>query len=55
MNVESFDEGQGTAYVAKSKNGESRYVDLNDEGIAVFAEITNQRKPKERLDYFTRS
>jgi integrase len=49
MNVESFDEGHGTAYVAKSKNGESRYVDLNDEGIALFAEITKKRKPKELI------
>jgi hypothetical protein len=49
MNVESFYEGQGTAYVARSKNGESRSVDWNDEGIALFAEITKKRKPKELI------
>jgi integrase len=40
---------KGTVYVADSKNGESRYVDLNDEGIALFGEVTNQRKPKELI------
>lgn len=49
MDVEAFDEGKGTVYVADSKNGESRYVDLNDEGIAFFAEVTKQRKPKELI------
>jgi integrase len=49
MDVEAFDAGKGTVYVADSKNGESRYVDLNDEGIALFAEVTKQRKPKELI------
>jgi integrase len=49
MGVGAFDAGKGTVYVADSKNGESRYVDLNGEGIALFAEVTNQRKPKELI------
>jgi len=49
MDVEAFDAGKGTVYVADSKNGESRYVDLNDEGIALLAEVTKQRKPKELI------
>jgi hypothetical protein len=44
-----FNKGPRTAYVARSKNGESRYVDLNDEGIALFAEMTMQRKQKELI------
>jgi integrase len=49
MEVEAFDAGKGTAYIANSKNGGSRYVDLNDEGIALFGEVTKQRKPKELI------
>jgi hypothetical protein len=38
--------GREQSIVADSKNGESRYVDLNDEGITLFGEVTKQRKPK---------
>jgi integrase len=39
----------GKVYIAQSKNGESRYVDLNDAGIEFFAELGEGRKPKEKL------
>jgi len=47
MTAADFKDGQ--VYVAESKNGEARYVDLNDAGIEFFAELSEGRKPKERL------
>jgi integrase len=47
MLVKAFDAGQGTVYVADSKNGESRYVELNDEGIAFFKRLTHGRDANE--------
>jgi integrase len=47
MTATDFKDGQ--VYVAESKNGEARYVDLNDAGIEFFAELSEGRKPKERL------
>ena len=39
----------GTVYVARSKNGKSRYVHLNDAGIQFFADLVSGRKPKETI------
>jgi integrase len=49
MKVNAFDAGQGTVYVAESKNGESRYVELNDEGIALFKTLTQDRDADETM------
>jgi integrase len=49
MLVKAFDAGQGTVYVADSKNGESRYVELNDEGIAFFKRLTQDRDANETM------
>jgi integrase len=49
MTVKDFDEAKATVYVAKSKNGESRYIDLNDEGVAFFAELTAKRGNPETI------
>jgi len=47
MVVRDFHETESRVYVAESKNGESRYVDLNDEGVAFFAELTKGRNEDE--------
>jgi len=47
MTAADFKDGQ--LYVAESKNGEARYVDLNDAGIEFFAELSKGHKSKERL------
>jgi len=49
MDVSDFNPKDGQVYVATSKNGESRYVDLNDAGIEFFTELAKGRKPKEIL------
>lgn len=49
MTVADFNSKDGQVYVAESKNGESRYVDLNDAGIEFFSELARGRKPKETL------
>src|SRR5579872_2289824 len=49
MTVENFNEDDGQVFVAQSKNGESRHVDLNAGGIAFFRQLTNERKPTETL------
>jgi len=49
MTAADFNAKDGKVYIAQSKNGESRYVDLNDAGIKFFAELSEGRKPKERL------
>jgi integrase len=49
MGVADFNAKDGNVYVAKSKNGESRYVDLNDAGIAFFTQIVEGRKPTEKM------
>jgi integrase len=49
MKVEAFDAEQGSVFIAESKNGESRYVDLNAEGIALFTEVTRDRQPKDTI------
>jgi integrase len=49
LTVADFNPKDGQIYVAHSKNGDPRYVDLNDAGIEFFAHLTESRKPKERL------
>lgn len=49
LTVADFNPREGQVYVAQSKNGESRYVDLNDAGVEFFAHLTDGRKPKERI------
>jgi integrase len=43
MSKLAFEPENGRVYVAESKNGEARYVDLNDEGVAFFAAQTAGR------------
>ena len=49
MLVSEFNEQDGTLYVARSKNGEARYVDLNHAGVQFFAALVAGRKPTEKL------
>jgi integrase len=49
MKVEAFSAVQGTVYVAESKNGESRYVELNKEGVAFFKKLTQGRDTNETM------
>jgi integrase len=53
MPVHTFDADKAQVYVSDSKNGEARYVDLNDEGVAHFSKLTAGRKPNELI--FVRS
>lgn len=47
--VADFNSKDGQVYIAESKNGESRYVDLNATGVAFFTQLTEGRKPLERV------
>ena len=49
MYVEDFNVSDRNVYVAESKNGESRYIDLNDEGVAFFKQLANGCNPKDRM------
>ncbi|NYF80575.1 site-specific integrase [Granulicella arctica] len=49
LKVGAFDPVQGTIFIAESKNGESRHVDLTDEGIALFSDVTANRDSKETI------
>ena len=49
MAVSAFDAEQARVFVAQSKNGESRHVDLNDEGVALFASLTAKRTGGEHI------
>lgn len=44
LTVADFNPKDGQIYIAQSKNGESRYVDLNDTGIAFFIQLTENRQ-----------
>jgi integrase len=49
MLVEHFDPQQEQVYVAESKNGEARYVELSPQGVEFFAALASGRKGKEHL------
>jgi integrase len=49
LTVADFDEAKGQVYIAESKNGESRYVDLNTAGTALYCEATKGRKATEKI------
>lgn len=49
LTIADFSPKDGQVYIEQSKNGESRYVDLNDAGIEFFSHITAGRKPKEHV------
>ena len=49
LTVADFNPKDGQVYVAQSKNGEARYVDLNDAGIEFFTHLSSGRKPNESL------
>lgn len=49
MTVADFSAKDGQAYVAQSKNGEARYVDLNEAGIAFFSNLISGRNSDEKL------
>ncbi len=53
LQAQHFDEEQGTIFVAQSKNGESRHVALNDEGITLFKELTLGKAANDHV--FTRT
>ncbi len=47
LTVADFNSKDGQIYIAQSKNGESRYVDLNDAGMEFFNHLASGRKPNE--------
>jgi len=47
--VADFNSKDGQLYIAKSKNGESRYVDLNSAGVDFFTALACKRNPGDRL------
>jgi integrase len=47
--VEDFNADAANVYVATSKNGESRYIPLNEQGVHFFKQLVKSRKPKERM------
>jgi integrase len=49
MTVADFNSKDGQVYIAESKNGESRYVDLNEAGIEFCNHLASERKPNETL------
>jgi integrase len=49
LRVHSFDPHNETIFVAKSKNGEPRHIELNAEGIAFFAALTRNRDSSARM------
>jgi integrase len=49
LTVADFNSKDGQVYIAESKNGESRYVDLNDAGIDFFSQLTASREPEEKI------
>jgi len=49
LTVADFNSKDGQVYIAQSKNGESRYVDLNDAGIEFFKQLADKRKSEEIL------
>jgi len=53
MTVADFNAADGKVYIAESKNGESRYVDLNAQGVALFVALTQNRTATEPI--FVRS
>ncbi|WP_348264316.1 tyrosine-type recombinase/integrase [Telmatobacter sp. DSM 110680] len=53
LRVENVDLGGQQIYVAESKNGDSRYVDLNNEGVELFRQVIAGRDAKEHV--FVRS
>lgn len=49
ITVAEFNAKDGQVYIAQSKNGESRYVDLNDAGVEFFRHLATGRKADEAL------
>jgi integrase len=49
LRVEHFDSKEGTLFIAKSKNGEARHVHLNDEAVAFFEGLTDDRAANELI------
>ncbi|HEY4009071.1 MAG TPA: tyrosine-type recombinase/integrase [Acidobacteriaceae bacterium] len=49
MTAGNFDKKHGTVFVAESKNGEPRYVELNAEAVAFLTHITQGRNTSERI------
>ena len=53
LTVGNFNIRDGNVFIAKSKNGEQRYIDLNAAGIELFTELTKGKEAKEVI--FVRS
>ena len=49
LTIDAFDPNNETIFIAKSKNGEPRHVELNAEGIAFFGELTKGREASEKM------
>lgn len=49
LTAEDFKPQSGRLHIAKSKNGESRDIDLNAEAVAFFAELTQRLDTKQRI------
>jgi integrase len=49
MLVEEFSVKDANVYIPRSKNGESRYVDLNAAGVEFFARLAEGRMPTENM------
>jgi integrase len=49
LTVKEFEADDRRILIAQSKNGESRYVDLNESGIGLFTQITANRDAEEKV------
>ena len=49
LSVGDFNVDDKNVFIAESKNGESRYVDLNEQGIAHFRQVAGERNPTELM------
>jgi hypothetical protein len=51
MRVDAFNPVAKTIHVERSKSGKGRYIPLNDEGVALFNDITEGRKDSAQMFY----
>jgi len=49
LQVKDFNEADANVYIAESKNGESRYVQLNAEAVAFFKSLTAGKAPTAKV------
>jgi integrase len=46
LRIEDFNRERNSVYVAESKNGESRYIPLNEQGVEFFKALVKDRSPR---------